>query len=184
MGTDRVILNTETGEIECEITEGDRIIKSNITPCCGSAGYIENFNAGKRFVKIYDEIIPLLRKELTPQELILTISLIPYACYNDCIIRKSPDNRGKILNLKELAECMEYDYIVLRRLMAAIKQKGVVAKVEVSSILKDGKYAVKDIWVINPHIFFRGDRINETVMSIFEDTKWRSYIQEQEETNR
>ena len=76
---DWAVINPMTGEIVNKICEGDKIVRKETQEHLSQ--YIDNFNKGKSFLKIYDDIMPKLDEKLSANEFKLFMQLIPFASY-------------------------------------------------------------------------------------------------------
>ena len=178
-----LIINPNTGEITSEIFPGDRIRVTRKSQDEYVNSHIINFGGGRSFVKIYDDIIPLLEKYLTPAEFKMAICIAPHVSYEDCIIRENQNRWSRIISIKELAEIHNYKYDYARKLMANLKNKGVVGKHETGSILRNYDKRYGTIYTVNPFIYFRGSDIITPVYSFYENSGWEELMQS-EEVNR
>ena len=172
------VVDAETGEIIDHLHSGDNV-KHTTTNNKDEVHYTSSFRQGDNFVKLYDDVVPELRKHLTPSEIIFAISLAPYAAYNDCILRKTGHGNSKVLDAKDISELLNMDYSVTRRLISSLKKKGVMGQHETGSINKDIDTRLKKVYTINPYIYFRGTTINDTIKEFYSDTGWANIISNQ-----
>lgn len=171
-----LIVDPETGEITGEVYDGDKLSIRRYSQEEYVHTHIVNFNKDKSFVKIYDDIVPLLEKYLTPAEFRLAISLSPHVSYEDCIIRRTNNRNSSILNMKDLAEIHEYRYDYLKKLMLSLKKKGVIGKHETGSILQGYTGQCGTVYTVNPYIYFRGADLNKPTYSFYENSGWRELL--------
>ena len=131
----------------------------------------EKFNdGGVQFTKLYRGMPTALRKYLSPSEVGICYLLSDYACYDDCVLRKSGDTRGHALSLEELAELSDMTYDSFRKIVTKLK------KYQILQVHKVGTHNNKDKWfVLNPYIFFRGWGIKNWVRESFKDTEWNVF---------
>lgn len=171
-----LIVDATTGQITSEIYEDDRVSITRAAQDHYAATHVINFNKDKSFVKIYDDVVPLLEKYLTPREFRFAICLAPHVSFEDCIIRQSKDRRSKPINIKELAELHEMNYDTTKKIMQSLKQKGVIGKHETGSILHDynGRYGT--IYTVNPFIYFRGSDMLNPVYSFYMESGWQELL--------
>ena len=178
----KALINYETGEIEDEYYEGDRLTLRRSEQDDYAATHVIDFNKGKSFVKIYDDVVPLLEKYLTLSEFKLAISLMIHVSYEDCIIRRTRDRRSEIINIKKLSEIHDMNYDYTKKLMMSLKKKGVVGKHETGTILSDCEQRINTIYTVNPFIYFRGSDLLTPVHSFYINSGWKELL-EQSATN-
>lgn len=173
---DLALIDKTTGEIIDEYSKKDRLHVTRETQMDYANNHVLRFNKEKTFVKIYDEVVPLLEKYLTTGEFKFAFCLTPHISFEDCIIRKTQDRRSKILNIREIAEIHGYRYDYVRKLMSSLKNKGVIGKHETGSILKD--YSGEDgiVYTVNPYIYFRGNDILKPTHAFYENSGWRELL--------
>lgn len=171
-----VLVNPDTGEIYDTYYAGDRISITRSEQMQYANTHIMKFNSGKSFVKIYDEVVPMLEHYLTLPEFKFAICLIPHVSYEDCIIRKTQDRGSKILSMKEIAEihALKYDYV--RKIMASLKNKGIIGKHETGSILSNYAGENNVVYTVNPYIYFRGSDIILPIHSFYENSGWKEML--------
>lgn len=171
-----VLVNPETGEIQDTYYAGDKISITRSEQLQYANSHIMKFNNGKTFVKIYDEVVPMLEKYLTAPEFKFAISLTPHVSYEDCIIRETQDRSSRILNMKDIAEIHNYKYGYVRKIMASLKNKGVIGKHETGSILTEYVGADNVVYTVNPYIYFRGTNILLPTHSFYENSGWKEML--------
>lgn len=128
------------------------------------------FNEGVSFVKLYDDILEELNKYLTNAEFNFTIRLARHVSYKDCILRTNGNPNGKILDAKDIAALLEMDDSNVRRLISSLIKKGVLGR-HTTGCKDDPTKKFKTI-TCNPFIFTRGNKINNTAISLFMDSRW------------
>ncbi len=175
---ERVLISTSTGEIIDQYYQGDQLSVRRKEQQDYIDSRIIDFNRDKSFVKIYDEVVPLLEKYLTLPEFKFAICLTPHVSFEDCIIRKTMDRRSKILSIKELAEIHGYKYDYAKKLMAALQHKGVIGKHESGNILYED-VPNQTVFTVNPYIYFRGNDINKTIHSFYNSSGWKELLMRQ-----
>lgn len=174
------IVTTDDGEIH-EANENSRIILEEKVEYDNENNIIEDFNKGEKFVKLFDCVIPELRKRLTPSEFVFAISLSNFVSYNDCVLRKSCHGNSVIIDAKDIADLLEMDYSVVRRLILSLKKKGVIGQHETGSINKELDTKMKKVYTVNPYIYFRGINVNETVKEFYVNSGWNELYQQFDE---
>jgi len=172
------LFNCETGEIFDHAYVGDTVnikrSKDELKKKEFLEKYEPEFNKGESFVKLYDEILSVLRKKLKPTEFVFAISLAEFVSYSDGILRKGAHGNGKFLTMEELSKEMDVDYNVVRRIMPALVARGVICKYEVGCV-ENPKLKVKG-YVCNPWIYMRGTVMNRTIIGLFEKSGWRELL--------
>lgn len=172
-----LLINYETGEITGELFPGDKISIMRQSQEEYLSSHIINFNSEKTFVKIYDEVIPLLEKYLSLPEFKFAISLIPHISYEDCIIRRTMDRRSPILNVKEMVELHGYNYNYGKKLFLSLKKKGVVGRHETGTILNDCPQKINIVYTVNPFIYFRGSDLITPVHAFYQNSGWQKLLE-------
>lgn len=171
-----LLVNASTGEIIDEVFQGDRVSIKREAQDVYASTHIMNFNKDKSFVKIYDEVVPLLEKYLTLPEFKFAICLTPHVSFEDCIIRKTQDRRSKILTMKDLATLHNFKYDYVRKIMSSLKRKGIIGKHETGSILQDFPQEESTVYTVNPYIYFRGSDILTPIHSFYERSGWQKLL--------
>lgn len=128
------------------------------------------FNEGVGFVKLYDNILEELSKNLSNAEFTFTIRLAKHVSFNDCILRTNGNPKGKILDAKDIAALLQMDDSNVRRLISSLIKKGVLGR-HVTGC--KGSLSKKETAITcNPYIFTRGSEINCTTISLFANSRW------------
>lgn len=169
------LVNTDTGEILDEFHIGDKLSIQRSEQMDYVKTHIQNFNSDKSFIKIYDDVVPLLEKYLTNPEFKFAIILSPHVSYEDCVIRETTNRKSKILTIADIAEIHGYKYDYAKKIMASLKHKGVIGKHDTGSIIPDVNDN-KIAYTVNPYIYFRGNNINKTIYSFYESSGWRELL--------
>ena len=172
----KYIVDATTGEIENTTYVGDRVGITRFAQLQYATTHVQNFNSDKTFVKIYDEVVPLLEKWLTPSEFKFAICLTPHVSYEDCIIRQTMDRRSKILNQKDIAELHNYKYDYVRKMMASLKNKGIIGKHETGNILSEYPEDYNVVYTVNPYVYFRGSDMITPVHSFYYNSGWKELL--------
>lgn len=181
--TDRNIVHVDkdTGEAICESAGVITIKDSRLTDKeKKKQEYLDthemSFKKKQTFIKLYTDIVPYLMKYTTSAELIFLINISRFVSWEDCIIRESTNGNSHIVSMKELAELLNMNYGVVRRLIASLKKKGIIGKHETGTILPNKDNSVKIAYTVNPHIFFRGVNVNKSVLAFYEDSGWSDLL--------
>lgn len=173
------VIDNTTGEIVNQYFPGDRVNITRKSQLDYVNNHVLDFNKEKSFVKIYDEVVPLLEKYLTQPEFKFTICLTPHISYEDCIIRRTQNRNSDILTLKDLAEIHGYKYGYVRKIMSSLKNKGIIGKHETGNILAElsGTDEGKNIvYTVNPYVYFRGTNILTPVHSFYQNSGWEELL--------
>jgi hypothetical protein len=149
----------DTGEIETDIREGDRILRGQSTERLTN---LIKINDKRPFVKVYIDSISEIAKdgELRGADYTVLFSMMPYIRFETGLI--AHDNgrymRGEsIIPLTGLAGNTVY------KSLEHLVKKRIFAKVRTGRDIK--LYA-------NPYIFMRGREVNRTLESMFRNTKY------------
>lgn len=134
------------------------------------------FNKGENFVKLYDDILEELNKHLSLTEFNFTIRLAKHVSFRDCILRTNGNPNGKILDAKDIAALLKMDDSNVRRLISSLVKKGVLGR-HTTGCKDDPSKQFKTI-TCNPFIFTRGNKINNTAISLFIDSRWNTSKEE------
>ena len=134
------------------------------------------FNKGENFVKLYDDILEEVSKHLSLAEFNFAIRLAKHVSYKDCILRTNGNPNGKILDAKDIAALLEMDDSNVRRLISSLVKKGVLGR-HTTGCKDDPSKQFKTI-TCNPFIYTRGNKINNTAISLFMNSRWNTSKEE------
>lgn len=168
---DYPIINDATGEVIDVFKKGDKITRGQQSEY--TEKYLTNFNKGESFVKLYDKTMSILRKNLTPTEFMLALSLAEYVSYKDCILR----HNGKAMTMQDIADILDMEYSSVRRLVPSLTKKGVLG-VHKTGCVENPKIMIKVI-TCNPFIYVRGNDIDRTAVGFFEKSGWNKLINDE-----
>lgn len=150
---------SNNGEIIDEICVGDKIIRKSTSDYLDSTIEI---GKDKRFVKLFESTIDALGDEaLTGKQWRILMIIIRYFRYDSGLI--SFEN-GNPLTVDHISDLTNIPKRTVFDSMEKLVTKKIIAKNKVG-------YEIK--YYINPFIFCKGTRINKTLYSMFEKTKWR-----------
>ena len=172
-----LLIDYNTGEITAEIYDGDRLRISRQQQDEYAQTHIINFNKDKTFVKIYDEVVPLLEKYLTSPEFKFAICLSPHVSYEDCIIRESQNRNSRIIGIKDIAAVHGYTYNYAKKLFLSLKNKGIIGQHETGSILSNCPQKITKVYTVNPYVYFRGSDIITPVHIFYRDSGWLELLE-------
>ena len=176
------VVSAETMEITDTFRYGDsykkktKEDKKKILEFLAQEDECEVFNDGVSFVKLYDDILDELNKHLSLAEFNFTIRLAKHVSFRDCILRTNGNPHGKILDAKDIAALLEMDDSNVRRLISSLVKKGVLGR-HITGCKDDPSIQFKTI-TCNPFIFTRGNKVNNTAMSLFINSKWNTTKEE------
>ena len=154
----RVIVNTDTGEIAAYLGEGDRIVRAKSREHLANTLDIPV----KNFVKLnIDELQPLL-PSLSSTEQTMLINLIPYISYKTCCLQYK---NGNDLNLQDIVK------------VTGISENTCIKAIEgliSHDILYKGKNSKNNQYFVNPWIANRGMVVNKVLKQMFKNYKVHS----------
>lgn len=156
----------DTIELEC----GEALKKSSVK---AKREYIKRhitkFKADERFIKMWNGSGIELKKALTNAEANFMLGLTDLVCYQDNVIRRNGDTRGKALNKKEIGEILDETPRNSERLINALIAKEVIKPYEY--INEDSGKIIK-CYAFNPFIYFRGQDLHRDVYDLFKTSRW------------
>lgn len=153
----RLIISSETGEVETELRPGDRIVRFE------SVDYLQEYAVWKveHFYKGNLREIKRWMKDLTPHEKAVLFTVSPYVNFSDCCLKKGDGNM------------LTFDYIVdLSGLSRSTVSEALNSLIE-KDILYRGRNAKERQYFINPWLFCKGNRINNVLKTMFRNYKIR-----------
>lgn len=139
------------------INENDRIIRGN------SIEYLKQtieLNKKESFIKLYTRPLFELSKSLTGIENQFINYLISFISYNTGILMHE---NGEKLTRKCMAEQTGLHVKNVDKILSNLIKKQILGK------HKTGRSVC---FTVNPFIFMKGNRVNETLVKLFENTKW------------
>ena len=153
------------GVIVDYIYEGDKIKRQDDKNPLDEKYF--GFNKDKNFVKLYSGISEL-KKRLSDREFAVAISLSDFVCYDDCCLREGGHGNGNILTMKDLADKLDIKYNNLKVILLSLRKKKILG------VFITGKND-KTI-TVNPYIYTRGNNVNKTVITYFENSEWQELL--------
>ena len=172
------LVDAETGKVAAEFQAGDKlkVVKESQAQYC--AEHSPNWGDGRPFVKVYTDIIPYMRKELSKTEFSAVFLLLPYTSYEDCIIRADGTTRNsKMLDLSEICDAIGEKYDNGRRIIRSLHLKGVLGRFSTYVVFGED-VKEKEVYFMNPYLLFKGNDILLTVLQLFQDSIWHKYYEE------
>lgn len=131
--------------------------------------HVLKFRSDKRFIKMWNGSGLALRKELTNAEIGFMVGLTDLICYQDNVIRRSGDIRGKALNKTEIGEVLGESARNTTKLINNLIEKEVVKPYE---YLNEDSNKIIKCFVFNPFIYFRGKDLHKDVYDLFKTSRW------------
>ena len=110
-----------------------------------------------------------LKKALTNAEANFMLGLTDLVCYQDNVIRRNGDTRGKALNKKEIGKILDETPRNSERLINAFTSKEVIKPYEY--VNEDSGKTIK-YYAFNPFIYFRGQDLHRDVYDLFKTSRW------------
>jgi len=151
----------DDGEIIGYIQEGDRVIRTeSIDAIKGTVPW----NPEESFGKFYPEAMKKLSKfNCTASEYRLLFLALGYVSYKSGLLMH--DN-GRSITARWLADELNMDIKHVYKTINNLIAKGILYK-------GSGDKGKIDEYFVNPFYFFKGNRINQTLMAMFSDPKDR-----------
>ena len=131
---------------------------------------ITKFNKGKKFIKMFIDILLDLGKELTNTEFAIAIKLANFVAYEDGILEIRNGSNRIPADLKTMSEDLEVNYDVFRRTIASLIKKDVIRKTR--RVFGKQEYSC---YVVNPYIYVSGQGLSKETYELFNDSKWKDY---------
>ena len=156
-GLEGVVVDLKTGEILTELHPGDRIQRKN------SLEYLTDtieINNNQPYIKVFTKTMFEVSKCLDGVTAQFLNFLIPYISYQTGILTYS---NGKMLNRASL--------IALTGLHKDTVDK-CLNKLITMKVLGKHKTGREVCYLANPFIFMKGNRVNKTLVKLFENSKW------------
>lgn len=145
------------GEKVGELYDNDRIVRAK------SLEYLNNtveINKDADFVKVYTKPLFELSRSLSGTESIFITYIINYIRYSSGIL--AHDN-GKVLTRQTMSNETGLSIKTIDKLLHSLITKQIIGKHKTGHSIS---------FTVNPYIFMRGSRINETLKKLYENTKW------------
>jgi len=162
---DFVIINPHNGELVGKLREGDKVVTKEQSE--HQQKYVDNFNKGEKFLKIYEKAMPILAKKLKYNEFTFLMQLLPYVSYKDNILRYE----NKVLDMQDLSTLLpEYSYDTVRRIVPSLIRKGVLG-IHKTGCLDRPNIIIK-CYTVNPFIVTKGTTMDRTIIGLFEKSGW------------
>ena len=154
-----LLVNPDTGAVTGEIYEGDYIIREK------TAEYIQNtVEIGKKekFIKLFDSTIAALGDEsLTGNEWKILTTFLQNFRYDSGLVSFA---NGNPLYTEDICRLSNIPPRTVFRGMDKLILKKIIAK---------NKTGQETKYYMNPFIFCKGTRVNKTLYTMFENSRWR-----------
>ena len=162
----KAILDTETGELIDEVFPGDRILRKNSIEFLKKKdeeddGLIE-INKGRPFIKLYDDVAEDLAKErLNSSEFAVLLQCINHLSYVSGLAKRK--NSDEPLTPVFFEKALGLSKPTVLAAIAGLIEKEIILRGETGE-----RYQL----FLNPYIFMKGRKINQTLFEMFKGTKW------------
>jgi hypothetical protein len=155
---ERLVINSETGEILTALKDGDRILRA--TSIASNAEF-EVIPVSESFTKLYHKIIlTLIECELSASELIVFMHLAVNLRYMSNVAKY---HNGKLITRMNLQQDLQLSEPTVKRSVYGLIKAGLI--VEASTT--EGK-----VFIVNPYVVMVGDKVNKTIFDLFRKSKW------------
>lgn len=156
----RLVVDASDGEILSVMGDGDRIVRG------GRERYYKGDDEGggvtlewsvKNFLKMNVPEVRLWMKDLDSGEKVFLFSVVPYISYTDCRIT---NDRGEDAGSEDLVEITGLSRASVYRAIESLIKKDILYK---------GKNSKNRQYFVNPWIFYKGNRINQVLKTMFKN---------------
>lgn len=158
------IFSKETGEKVADLEGKYKIIKTHERKNYieNTSNFTEKLDENLKFVKFYSEVAPKLCKlNLSGKEFAIFIYLAANTSYIDCIAKHT---NNVLINKQNIIKVLELSEKTCENSLKKLKELGLV-------FVTKTNLNTKDVYLINPFVFSKGDKINKTVYELFKHTK-------------
>lgn len=164
--TKAYVVNKNTGEITNELKPGDRIIKAESRNKFKKNKEIdkavfEEWNI-KTFYKANTSEMQLLMNDLSQSEKAFLFSIVPYISYDDSHLQYG---NGNDIGTEDLIKITGMSRSAVYQIIDSLNQKDVIYK---------GKNSRSRQFFINPWLFYKGNKINKVLKTMFKNYKVRT----------
>ncbi len=152
-----VVINPETGEVDNELYEGDRIVRKR------SDQYLEEtveFKISETFAKVSFDVLPDVIDALNPQECKMLFVLMRYLRKDSGVLKYK---NGKPVTIDNIVNSSKIAKRTAERAMQGLRQKDIVQSIH----RPQGRFLL-----LNPYIVMNGRRIDRTCYDIFYKSRW------------
>jgi hypothetical protein len=162
------IIDISTGKPTKDIFEGDTVKvfhKKEKKQNCAELPKIE-LNKEEQFIKVYTRTLFELSKSLTGTESQFVNYLIQYIRYNTGILAHE---NGKHLTRATMSKETGLHKKTIDKLLNGLYAKEVIGRHKTGRSLT---------FTVNPFIFMRGQKVNQTLVELFSNSKWAKLYEE------
>lgn len=117
----------------------------------------------KHYSKVNTDELRLLLPELSKNERIVLFSLLPYAGYDDCLLKHM---NGKELNIEGIAKISSLSVSTVEKVVESLRHKDILYK---------GKNSRNVQYFINPWICSRGSKLSKVLKRMFQNYEVQSF---------
>jgi len=151
------IVDKETGEIVNTMEDGDKVIRKKSIKLMEETSEI---NKNEAFIKIFVKPLLQLSTVLSNSEAWFVTYLLSYLDYTSGMIK---DNNGNSITLDDMMDDTSLKPSATYNMIKKLTDKGIIAKIKTEN---------KTYFVMNPYIFMKGKRVNNTLIDVFKNTQW------------
>ncbi|NLB78071.1 MAG: hypothetical protein GX796_04275 [Clostridiaceae bacterium] len=167
--TTRIVVNTETGEIEHELQKGDRIVRKNSVESLIKKQRKDKDTEQRvtlewnleNFFKVHVPEMRLWMKDLSQTERAFLFSITTYVSYEDCHLQY--DN-GADIDSEDLVAITGLSRSVVYQTINSLVNKDILYK---------GRNSVNRQYFANPWLFCKGNRVNKVLKTMFKNYRIR-----------
>ena len=153
----RVLCSPETGEKTGELYQGDRIYRKESDEYLKSTVEIL---PDEPYAKTFLRPMFQVARGLTGTEIQMIYSLLPYLSYESGMLKH---HNGQPVTRSYVAEMTGLSLKTVDRILSALKEKQVLGRNVVGREVQ---------YFMNPWLFMRGKRINQTLHDMFKNSHW------------
>jgi predicted transcriptional regulator len=162
------VYDKETGEKIADLEGEYKVVKvfdkTNFVE--GNNELVEKLDNSEKFVKFYSVVAPKLCKlNLSGKEMAIFLYLSANTSYIDCIAKHG---NNKFINKNSIIEVLQISERTCETALKKLKEHGLV-------FITKTNLSTKDVYIINPFVFSRGDKVNKTIYELFKHTKDKFY---------
>ncbi len=154
-------INTETGEVDYSLREGDSIRVDTKEQKEYRANHKE-IKKDNLFIKTFkDTIIMLVKEDLTKSEYKIILTSLAYIDMTSGILTENGTNIGK----QRFMELVDISHNTFTESINHLIELKIMARTKVGRT---------NVYLVNPFIFMNGKYINATLYRIFKKSKWNT----------
>lgn len=153
----RVMLSPETREEIGVMREGDRILRKETDDYLRST---QEILPDEPYIKTFNRIMFAVSNGLTGAELQMAYAIAPFLSYESGMLKHK---NGQPLTRHYIAEYTGLSIQTVDRILQGLKEKQVIGRNVVGREVQ---------YFMNPWIFMRGKRVNNTLHDMFKNSRW------------